>query len=83
VHGGMAVGVVSRFGVGGRGVNNCGMMVVVGSGCVGGIFVGGRNGVDVAVGAQEVISHIQKKMDADTTFENLCVSTSIYDCSLL
>ena len=43
---GPAVGVMVTVGVG-TAVNKAGMGVVVGSGCVGGAAVGGRNGVGV------------------------------------
>jgi hypothetical protein len=54
---GVAVGVggTEEVGVIGVDVNICGTDVVVGSIAVGRDFVGGRKGVDVGAGAQEVI----------------------------
>lgn len=53
MQGGMSVGVAFV----GTAVKSCGTGVVVGSGSVARGFVGGRNGVGVDAGAQDVSSH--------------------------
>jgi hypothetical protein len=80
MQGGVAVGVggTEEVGVSGVDVNIWGRGVVVGSISVGRDFVGGRKGVEVGVGAQEVIKQRKTKMNADTTLETLSESAFIY-----
>jgi len=76
--GGAAVGVegVALVGIG---VKSCGTGVVVGSGSVARGFVGGRNGVGVDEGAQDVRNQREIKMNTDARNGNLSISMFIVD----